>query len=126
MARPLKPSAIKELNGSFKHDPQRRNKDEPQPTGGIGPWIEHRPVDKAAIWDELVEISAPGVLTNMDRVWLEMTVELLHKFRIGEATSPDIKDLITMLSRIGMNPSDRQRVGVVPGTKKKNPFEGAL
>ena len=107
-----KPSAVKELSGAYKKDPKRRPKDEPSPRMGIGPapaWMDEM---QSSIWDEFVDQIAPGVIKNMDRVWLEQGVLLLQKSRMNEINSADRSALLRVLSMLGMNPCDRQKIQV--------------
>lgn len=107
-----KPTAIKELSGAYKKDPQRRPKGEPKPRMGIGPapaWMnEHQ----KKIWDEYVDIIAPGVLKNMDRMVLELTVRLTEEMRLGEITASKIGNLLACLQKLGMSPVDRQKIQI--------------
>ena len=125
MGRPRKPTALLELTGAFKRNPQRwrARSNEPKPTGPIGDYPSDRAVTPADIWDELVIQCAPGVLQKYDRVALEMTADLLAKYRASQI-GPDgarcfpsidtkyIALLDKLLARFGMNPSDRTKLSV--------------
>jgi len=112
MGRPRKPTIIHEIKGSYKKDPQRRRDSEPKPSGSIGAFVENRSKDKEAVWNELTEACVDGVLTDMDAVWLEVTVDLLILHRSGEITTGDRAQLLKLLSGIGFNPVDRSRIGI--------------
>ena len=118
-----KPTALKELNGSAKNHPERVNKDEPKPTAGIGPYPKDIPTDEEAIWDWLVGITAPGVLTNMDRATMFMLTKLFRKFIVDEISNPELAQLSKLLGSIGHNPTDRGRIGIKPDGRKKSKFE---
>jgi phage terminase small subunit len=124
MARPPKPTALKELNGSARHDPQRINRNEPKPTRGIGPANSSLNEQQQAIWDEVVGISYAGVLGEADRIALEMMCRLIYEMRndFEEMSAAKITQLSTLLGRFGMTPSDRSKI-VIPKAEKKNPFE---
>ena len=124
MARPPKPTALKELNGSARHDPQRINRNEPKPARGIGPANSSLNEQQQAIWDEVVGISYAGVLGEADRIALEMMCRLIYEMRndFEEMSAAKITQLSTLLGRFGMTPSDRSKI-VIPKAEKKNPFE---
>ena len=114
-----KPAALKELEGAYKKNPQRRPKDEPQPRAGIGPAPHWMTEFQCQLWDEFVDLIAPGVLKNMDRIWLEQAVLLLEKSRMGELNMAGMNAFLRLLSNMGMNPCDRQKIQVEQ-PKKKN------
>lgn len=118
------PTAVLEARGSFKKDPQRRPKAEPEPTGGIGPAPKHMSELESAVWDELVSNCAPGVLANMDKMHFEITVKLAVKMRYEweKMSCAEMSQLTKNLGLMGMNPVDRSRVHAKP-QKKQNPFD---
>ena len=117
-----KPSAIKRLAGAYKKDPGRENKNEPKPRYGIGEAPDFFTDEKQKIWDEIVSQMAPGVLTNMDRIWLEQAVELLYKARTGDIPAAERTILMNSLNKLGMNPVERQKISVKP-SKAKNEWD---
>lgn len=123
MARPRKPTNVIELKGGFKKNPQRKRPDEPVPTAGIGPAPAALKPAHKAIWDEIVAICPPGVLGNSDRIALEALVRLLHDFRTNfdEFPGSRMSQLVSLMGRFGLTPSDRSKV-IVPKAKGKNPF----
>jgi hypothetical protein len=123
MARPRKPTNVLELKGAFKKDPQRKRPSEPVPTGGIGPAPSALPAKLRVIWDEVVAICPPGVLGNSDRIALEALVRLLNEFRTdyAEFSGARMSQLVSLMGRFGLTPSDRSKI-VVPKGKEKNPF----
>lgn len=62
MARPRKPTALKVLNGSAAHDPQRVNRDEPRPRNA--PPRMPRDLGPAArlVWRRTLRDMPPGVI----------------------------------------------------------------
>ena len=113
MARPNKPTALKEVTAAYTKHPERRNQTEPKPEKGIGPASDGA-TDWKECWDEIVSSIPPGVLGNTDRVWLERTARLLAKSRTEGLTSGDEKSLQTYMSRLGMNPADRAKITAQP------------
>jgi hypothetical protein len=113
-----------ELKGAYDKNPQRRPQNLMQPTDGIGEYPVDKPLDDAGIWNELVEILPNGVLMNTDRYWLELTCDLMVKFRVGTINSSERTHLLTCLSHLGMSPADRARINVGDANKKKSAFEG--
>lgn len=113
MARPRTPSNVLELRGAFTKNPQRRRKGEPKPTGEIGSYSPGS-IGKEDIWNELVSNCPPNVLTNSDRLALEIAVEYLHQFRTNpfSCSSERVKTLINLLARFGMTPSDRAKLSL--------------
>lgn len=131
MARPRKPTNVLELNGAFRKNPARgrEREGEAEPKAGIGPapsWFGKKQVEA---WDDLVRIAPIGVLGDSDRVYLELTAELLAlKRRLGVLAMDRAKlnKLEAMLGKLGLNPSDRSRVKVTghrsPAPAPGNPF----
>src|SRR4051812_41128553 len=68
MARPRKPTAVLELNGSFKKDPQRKKQreGEPKPTGPLGDAPKWLNKEEKTTWRELQSQLAPGVAGSSD------------------------------------------------------------
>jgi len=66
IGRPPKPTALKVLNGSAAHDPQRINRDEPIPQGALV-----MPADLALaeqeVWRHVTASMPAGVITSVDR-----------------------------------------------------------
>jgi len=68
---------------------------------------------EALIWEDLV---AYGVwLTAADRLMLEIACRLFQQFRVGDTAHTS--KLITALSKLGFNPTDRSKVNA-PGGKE--------
>lgn len=116
MARPRKPTAVLNITGAFAKNPNRKRPGEPKPTGGIGPYrpLTEGSLEPAKIWDELVGMCAPGVLTNSDRAAMEIAVEYLRQFRVDpiHCSAERVKTLIALLARFGMTPSDRAKLSL--------------
>jgi phage terminase small subunit len=116
MARPRKPTAELELNGSFTKDPQRREsrKYEPPPNGPIGDPPNYFDCNQRDFWHEVVDLVPVGVLTKADRIIVEVIVRKLQDLRNGEITGTGLNTLVAALSRLGLTPADRSRVGIQP------------
>jgi hypothetical protein len=71
MGRPRKPTAVLELTGAFRKNPQRK-RTEPPTAGPLGDPPEHFTAEQAAVWHELASICPPGVLMRSDRVVVEI------------------------------------------------------
>lgn len=121
--RPRKPTAILEMSGAFKKDPQRRDARaaEPIPQGPIGEPPEHlNDIEKAA-WGAFIEETPPGVLTIADRALLTQASKLraaldLGTFQTESGRLNAEKLFLSMLTRIGATPADRSRIhAAAPG-----------
>jgi hypothetical protein len=113
MGRPRKPTAVLELTGAFRKNPKRR-RTEPVPTGPLGEPPEHFTIEQAQVWHELAGACSPGVLTASDRLLVEIAAVMMLQFRKQGAHTKrgDLNLLISILSRMGMSPADRLRLGV--------------
>jgi hypothetical protein len=123
MARPRKPTALLELTGAFKHDPQRRRPDEPKPDGPLGPppAAFGDDLELKSIWEELAEIVPANVLTSADRWLVELTCRVMMQIRSGETVAAKEGVLLNCLSRMGLTPADRSRITLEP--KGKSTFD---
>src|SRR5919107_1437982 len=85
MGNPRKPTALKELQGTFR--PDRANPAEPRPDRSV-PFPPERLSDQAkAAWRELAEIAdGLGVLTEGDPVALEAMAGALADLRDARAS----------------------------------------
>ena len=120
-----KPSAIKELNGSYKKNPDRRNDDEPKTKAGIGPAPKFLNEEMKSIWDEVVDQVCIGVLGDSDRFALETLCRLIYDMRFDweEFNGSKQSNLIKLLGEFGMSPVQRQKLHVQSSAKKQNKFE---
>lgn len=125
MARPRKPTSILHLTGSLQKNPSRlkARTGEPQELGELGEPPDRLTALQAKAWREIGDNAAYGVLTKADRHSLEVAAVLLAEFwkNGAEMKGTHISMLNTLLSKMGMNPSDRSRVSVTE-PKKVNPF----
>ena len=122
-----KPSAVKELSGSYKNHPERKNKSEPKPKNGIGPASEFLDNKKMkAIWDEVVSQVCIGVLGDSDRMSLEILCRLTYDMRYdwAEFNGSKQSNMIKLLGQFGMTPVERQKLHIGVDEKPKNKFSG--
>lgn len=116
MGRNRTPTAVLEMRGAFVKHPERRKAraNEPRPLGTIGEPPQHLSSEQSGAWRELVLHSAPGVLKNCDRFFLEVTASLLADLRAGKLGARGVTQLIACLSKLGMTPADRSKVQAEP------------
>ena len=112
MARPRKPTAVLELTGAFKKDPQRQRENEPRPAGPLGEEPLHFDEELKAIWRELVEMVPARVLTISDRWLIELACRTMQQVRKGTALAAERNLLLSCLSRMGLTPADRAKIAV--------------
>ena len=124
MARPRKPTAVLTLVGALKKNPQRKRKNEPKPTAGIGKFTEGS-TDISEIWNEVVSQVASGVLTISDRLALELVCRLIAEIRLkpDEISVGKVTALCNLLGRFGLTPADRSKV-TVPEEEKEDEWSG--
>ncbi len=120
-----KPTEILKLTGSLDHNPSRKREREAEPIVNeeLGSPPERLTDQQKEAWREIVNNCASGVLTKADRHTTEMAAVLLAEFWTGGMFMKgfQINLLERILSKMGLNPSDRSRVKV-PQQKKENPF----
>ena len=114
MARPRTPTAQLDAKGSFIKHPERQREGSESleslplleaPRKGL-----HR--DLKFVWMEIKSYLAPGVLKISDGPAFESLVRLIQKDRSGYASTSERGQMITLLSRFGMTPSDRSKVTI--------------
>jgi len=120
MARPRKPTALLELNGAFRHDPQRTRVD-PEDDRPFGDPPEDLTPEQVVQWHRIVRGAIEGVLKFSDRISVEWAAELLVKKKIGAASSAELTILRGLLNAFGMDPSGRAKLSI-PKKTAKNEF----
>ncbi len=127
MPRPRKPTAVLELTGAFRKDPQRKRarSAEPVPTGEIGDAPVHFDAQLAAIWYEVISLIPAGVPTAADRIIVELTCSLVHGLRNGTSERGDKALLRSCLASLGMTPAERSKISVPKKTEELDAI-GAL
>lgn len=75
------------------------------------------------LWFELAAIVPAGVAEKSDRWTFEVLVCLMAKFRQHVAMGGEISQLLSLLAKFGMTPSDRGRVSPsAPPPKQNDPW----
>jgi phage terminase small subunit len=118
MPTPRKSTEVLEQSGAFKHDPQRRDAraNEPKPVGELGTAPVYMTKEQKKLWKELANQVTPGWLTIAERWAVELAVTLMSKMRDGTIKTAEYTALASLMSKLGLTPSDRSRVSV-PKTK---------
>lgn len=151
--RKPKPTAVKEREGAFVKDPQRRNKREPKPRPGAPPVPPHVKVDPVATeeWANLCEwLDDMKILAQADRTLMAhycttYSEYLKHYKHVakhgvsvptaagGVTTSPEAHQynkladrLIKLCAELGLTPSARSRISVAEPSKEDDPMEAIL
>ncbi|MEW8230367.1 MAG: hypothetical protein AB2745_08590 [Candidatus Thiodiazotropha endolucinida] len=126
MARNRTASNILELKGAFRKNPNRARKNEPKVDTAN---VNKRPpakltADQKKTWRELIKAIPAGVLSNSDRIQVEIVACLLAEFRDrkGQIPTDRITRLTTEMGKLGLNPSGRASL-VVADNPKANKFD---
>jgi len=114
------PTRLKILRGTDQ--PCRTNQNEPEPEAEIGTAPDSLGELEQTIWGEIVEESAPGVLTNQDRLSLELVCIGFAEIRRGNANASDRDRVFRQLGKLGMTPAERNNV-VVQKPPSRNVFK---
>lgn len=125
MARHKQPLELAKLKGADRKDPQRYPPTVPKNTSKLGAPPRHLKPKARAAWLELEKMALPGVLTAAERIIIEIGANLLSEYREEPADFRPGKytHLIGILARLGMTPTDRQKLGVEDDGKKKGAFD---
>jgi phage terminase small subunit len=123
MARPRKPTAVLELSGAFKKNPQRKRAGEPKESRPLGDPPDRLPKRAIPFWHEIVGMTAIGVLKVSDRWCVELAACLMAKaIKTHEGLSAaELHTLRSLLSAMGMTPADRSKMSI-PAERPKNEF----
>jgi len=123
MPRPRTPSKILDARGAFKKNPQRKRDGEPEVKSPLGAPPEHLNESEAGCWHEIVSYAAMGVLTQADRLSVEIAARLLAESRVGfiEMPTARLSRLHVMLGQFGMTPSERSKLNI-ERPRDANPF----
>ena len=115
MPRPRSPTSILEMRGAFKVHPERKRRNEPTPNGAfdVKP-PRHLSADQKKAWREVVKAVPAGVLSDADRIQVEVISCLLAEFRAagGALDNGRITRLTTEMNRIGLNPAGRASLSI--------------
>jgi len=123
MARPRTPTTVLENRGAFINHPERREDRANEPTPNA-PIRKSAPkslsVEEGKVWGEFLKKVPAGVLGDCDEYWLAMAVRLECKERKGTIGIGERTQYMNLLSRLGMNPSDRSKVMARPVAKPED------
>ena len=118
------PLEVAKLKGAVKKDPQRYKNKPVKSKYGLGEPPKHMTKEAKLIWHEIAKITPAGVLTASERMLFEIVCDLMAEYRAPDSSgfSPaKLTILERMLGKLGMNPIDRQRLGVQPTPPKDGP-----
>ena len=124
MARPRTPTNVLDARGSFRKHPERKRVD-PDTAGPLSAAPDHLTEQALECWNDIAVSAPPGVLTDSDRIALEIAANLLAQIRADplEFTSMRLVRLEVLLGKFGMTPSDRSKVSIATRAKPSaNPF----
>ena len=110
MSKPRTATAILEARGAFNNHPERKRKNEPKPAATFPDKPPERLTkEQKAAWQQIVEITPPGVLANSDQLIVEIAACLLAEYRANrnEMVTARITRLTCELGKLGLSPSDR-------------------
>jgi len=110
MGRPLQPSAISEAKGYYLKHKERKPKGEPVVTQPLGGPPKHLLPEEKKIWKEMAKHLPPGVAKVTDRDTFEIMVCLFTKERARTIKISERGQMLSIMSRFGMAPSDRTKV----------------
>lgn len=112
MSRTRQPTALHVVKGTYRKNPQRKPKDEPQPAGPIGEPPAALSDDARECWNDIVSEVCAGVLGSSDSVAVEIAAMLLAEMRRDMAAMPAarLRLLESLLAKFGMTPADRSKV----------------
>lgn len=123
MARPRTPTNVLDARGAFRKHPERKREDA-KSAGPLSAAPRHLTPDVLKAWKELAKFAPLEVLTDSDRLALEIAANLLAQFRTDPVEFPATKlvRLEALLGKFGMTPADRAKVGGKKEAPKGNPF----
>ena len=123
MARPRTPTNVLDARGAFKKNPQRKRQDA-DTAGQLTGAPAHLTGAARQAWEEITRCAPRDVLTESDRLALELAAQLLAQFRTDPVEFPAAKlvRLEALLGKFGMTPADRAKVGGKKEAPKGNPF----
>ena len=122
--RPMKPTALKVVEGNPGKRPLNEAEPETVPASGDPPaWLQE---NGRKVWEELAPVALEmGVLTKADEELFAHACALLYVGRAvqGQA-SKELEMANKILARFGFTPSDRAKISVAP--KKEDPLGAYL
>ena len=114
MARNRVSTEVLATKGAFEKDPARgrARAGEPKPVGDLGQPPKILNAKQKRIWREFEPLVPAGVADSSHRMVFELLICLMTRLREGLATGGEKKQIESLLSKMGMTPSDRSRVSV--------------
>lgn len=132
MGRPPKPTRLKVMNGSARHDPQRINRSEPQPRAGarVPPFLPRTGPARSA-WNRLLPIlERMRVMTEADAEALALGCLALAEYLSARNDEESWrradaawKRYAAMLGWFGLNPSARSKVHTTSEPEAVDPLD---
>ncbi|MBR0718938.1 hypothetical protein [Bradyrhizobium liaoningense] len=110
MARPRLPTALLELRGAFKHDPQRKRARQREPLGTppLPDAPDHLTDDVAKVWRQM---KTRGYwLTSADQFLVEIAATLAARFTAGQLKHGHVSVMIGLLGKLGFLAKKTRRV----------------
>lgn len=116
MSRTRQPTELHVVKGTYRKNPQRKPKDEPQPAGPIGEPDADPSTDWRECWHEITNNACASVLGSSDRIAVEIAARLLAEMREDMSSMPAarLRLLDSLLAKFGMTPADRSKVTAWP------------
>ena len=124
MGRPATPTKVHELNGAYKAHPERKNHDEPDIEELDSTPPKYFNDLQCKYFYDLIDRSLKGVGGKSDYYLFTTGAVLLAEMEDleGKLPTPRIGQLISVLAKLGMTPSDRAGLKVPKNNKSK--FDG--
>jgi hypothetical protein len=114
MPRPRKPSNVLELNGAFKHNPDRKRATVKAAHGVVGDPPEHFDEIQRREYAEIVRLAPPGVLKPSDAQSVALLATLMAEFHQAPYAFNAAKygATLKLLQQFAMTPSSRENFSV--------------
>ena len=142
LGRPRKPTKYHEKAGSYAEHPERRRPAEPEAPAGLPVQPSGLDHHGKAAWTRITGyLDDLGILSTVDRDMLELYARVYQDWRLclreqakadkdGKMRNPwtarrrdNEGQMIKILCKFGLNPSDRSRISIEHASKEANPFE---
>ena len=122
--RNRQPLELAELKGAVKHDPQRYRGTVAKHPEAVGEPPALLSDNELLAWQEVSARALPGVLTKTDAFFVEFSARHLAEYRENPTEFPAarFRNLLSVLSKLGFSPSDRQAFQV-EAAPVYNPFD---
>ena len=123
MPRHMQPREVAEMKGATRKHPERYRTILPDAPLELGNAPDHLSEAAKAAWFEIATYAPVAVLRGADRLLVETTAQLVAEMREDwkEFKGNKIGTLVSCLGRLGMTPSDRNKLGMEK-PPEDNPF----